>query len=97
MTIQQLINLNIYDDYEKIVVIACNMNWDNFRVICKTYLSEIPNKYKKLNVDSVSALSESEKSKYYIRSKDGFTGIFVTEDTDEINEIEQLLRSGVIL
>ena len=88
MNIGQLINLGIYDDYEKIVVIASNMNVDNFRIVFKGYLCEIHNKYKKLTIDNVFALSNRNKSTYYIKSTDGFTGIYVVEDIDEINEID---------
>jgi hypothetical protein len=88
MNIGQLINLGIYDDYEKIVVIAYTMSVDNFRIVFKGYLCELPNKYKKLTIDNVFALSNRNKSTYYIRSTDGFTGIYVVEDIDEINEID---------
>ena len=87
MNIEQLINLDIYDDYEKIVVMASNIG-DKYRIVFKGYLCEIPNKYKGLTIDNVFALSNRNKSTYYIRSTDGFTGIYVVEDTDEINEID---------
>lgn len=88
MTIQQLINFNILDPYEKVVVVARNMNWNDAKAVYKGYISDTPYKYEKLNIESVGALSDYDKSKYYIRSKDGFIGIFVQEDLDEITEID---------
>jgi uncharacterized protein YabN with tetrapyrrole methylase and pyrophosphatase domain len=87
MNIGQLINLGIYDDYEKIVVIASNIG-DKYRIVYKGYLCEIYDKYKKLTINNVSALSNRNKSTYYIKSTDGFTGIYVVEDIDDINEID---------
>ena len=88
MTVQQLINFDIFDPYEKVVVVACNMNWNDAKAVYKGYISEIPNKYKQLNIENVYALSDHDKSKYYIRSKDGFIGIFIAEDLDEVIEID---------
>ena len=88
MTIQQLINFCILDPYEKVVVVACNMDWNDAKAVYKGYISDIPHKYEKLNIESVGALSDYDKSKYYIRSKDGFIGIFVQEDLDDIAEID---------
>ena len=88
MTIQQLINFNIFDDNEKVVVVACNYDWNDAKAIYKGYMSEIPNKYRQLNITDVGALSDRDKSNYYIRSRDGFIGIRVDEDLDEVIEID---------
>ena len=87
MTIQQLINYNIFDEYEKIVIVSSNSSWDYARIVYSGYISEIPNKYKQLNIESVGALSDYDKSKFHIKNRDGFTGIFVTEDLYDIDEI----------
>ena len=96
MTIQQLINFNILDPYEKVAVVACNTSWDDAKAVYKGYISEIPNKYKQLNITDVGALSDRDKSKYYIRSRDGFIGIRVDEDLHDIYDIDSADRNDQV-
>lgn len=84
LNIAQLVDLGIYDENEKVVIMAYTDDERFAKLIFFGRTLNIPNEYLDLTINDVTALSERDKTKYGIHTKDGVTAIFVAEDLVEI-------------
>ena len=83
MTIKQLQNLDLFDDYERVAVFEYHQSTANETVIYRGYMCEIPDSYLNREIEDLGGIDKRRITKYHLNDRYGITGIWIWHEDDE--------------
>ena len=89
MTIRELQNLDLFDDYERVAIFEYQKSKAFEKVIYKGCLCEIPDSYLNREIEDLGGIDRSRITEYHLNDRYGIIGIWIWNEDDEDDEDDE--------